>query len=402
MFKHADTRVFLTAKLTTLLMLVATVSLAQPVLAQFEAKPEQTKKADPADSLDVNARLAWNREWSIYASRYTKIGDEYYACAKYDPAFPSSSHQTAKTLIHRNSQSRTVRISGNMSRDITIKPNFADAHAVAPALPSLEFGAYGHVDSVQIVQITGPMEMIVRNIWLIDADQLQDQINKLKDKARNRRSNSRSDLEDEIENAYQFRTQLVDHQRQQRDLRSKGVLLMGFNTARLKADQRWQGPGGNGLDIAIAGPKTIMYTRSNSTRTRELEVVVALPVDQFKGRLSRDEFVEMLATRELTLQAFIDMTEEEKKADSDNAVYNTIRRVEEKRPKPAPEVDDKDKADAGSDDDKKTSVKRSSRSRRDVRDKTDKTDQSDKSNADSKSADDDTNEFGNDEFGNND
>lgn len=396
MFKHPDTRVFLTTSLTTLLLLIVMIGMCQPALAQFEVKPEKTKAVDPADSLDMKARLAWNREWSIYASRYTKVGDAYYACAKYDPSFSSSSHQTAQTLIHRNSQTRTVRVSGNMTRDIKIKPNLADAQAVAPALPSLEFGAYGHIHSLEIIQITGPKEMIVRNIWLIDASQLQDQISKLKDKARNRDSSNRRNLEDEIDDAFQFRTQLVDHQRQQRDLRSKGVLLLGFDTTRLKADQRWDGPEGNGLDIAIAGPQTISYTRANSTRTREIEVVVALPVEQFKGRLSRDEFVKMLATRGLSLQAFIDISEEEKKADSDNAVYNTIQRVEEKRPKPVAQDDDKDndkdKVDADASDTKKTYKKRSSRSRRN----SDKTNDKVDSKTDDK-ADDSTDDFSNDD-----
>lgn len=303
--------------------------------AQFEVKAEKPKVVDPALSLDANARLAWNREWSLYASRYTRIGEEYYACAKYLPAYPSSSHVTPEALVERNTRSRTVRMTGNMSRDIKIAPSLSDAQAAAPALPSLDFGEYGHVHSVEVVQVTGPQEMLVRQIWLIDEDKLKDQIDKLRTKAqerRDRQGSRRSDSDDDIESNFQFRTQLVEHQRKQRDFRSQPVLLLGYDTARLMPDARWQGPGGEGLDIAIAGTKTIAYSRSSSGRPRDLEVVVALPVDQFKGRLSRDEFVAMLETRNLTLKQFVEFSAQEKKNDTEQALFNTIKRVEENKP----------------------------------------------------------------------
>lgn len=317
------------------LLCVAFSLLASTAQAQFEVQPEKSKLVDPALSLDANSRLAWNREWSLYASRYTKIGDEYYACAKYLPAYPSSSHVTPEALVQRNTRTRTIRLTGNMSRDIKVAPNLVDAQAAAPALPSLAFGEYGHVHSVEIVLITGPQEMIVRQIWLIDEDKLKNEIDKLNAKAQERRDRagtSRRDETDDIESNFQFRTQLVDHQRKQRDFRSQPVLLVGYDTGKLKADQRWDGPSSEGLELAIAGPKTIAYTRSSSGRPRDLEVVVALPVSQFKGRLSRDEFVTMLATRDLTLKQFVDFSTEEKKNDSEQALFNTIKRVEENRP----------------------------------------------------------------------
>lgn len=318
---------------------------------QFEVQPAKPEAVDPAQSLDMNARIAWNREWSIYASRYTKIGDEYYACASYDPGYPSSSHVTPQALVQRNARTRTIRIVGNMSRDIKETPSIVDAQAAAPALPSLDFGAYGHVHSVQIVQVTGPHEMLVKQIWLIDAEKVKVQMDKLQGKDNNnnnnnnnRNSDNRQKLKDEIENNFQFRMQLIDHQHKQRDFRSQGVMLLGFDTAGLKPDQRWLGPDGQGLDIAIAGPKTIAYSRSGTGRPRDIKVVVAVPVSEFKGRLSRDEFIKMLATRDLTLKQFVDITIEEKKNDSETAVFNTIKRVEENRSQNTTAEDDSGKA----------------------------------------------------------
>lgn len=395
-----STRGLLCTILPVALLLLAT-TLATKVHAQFEVVQQEPKAVDPAASLDANARLIWNTEWSIYASRYTKIDDEYYACAMYEPGFPSSSHVTAHTMVQRNSQTRTIRLSNNLTRDIKISPSLSDAQAAVPALPSLDFGAYGHVHSVEVVKILGPSEMIVRQIWLIDADKLDDQIQKLKDKARDRSSDNRSTVEAEIENNFMFRQQLVDHQSKQRDFRSQGVLLLGYDTKRVKEDERWNGPEGEGIDIAIAGPKTIAYSRSSSSRPRDLELVVALPVKNFKGRLTRDDFLKMLATRNLTLQQFIDMSTEEKKSDSDLAVYNTIKRVEENRPKAAAaqsesdntsddkvtdKIDDKD-SDNVSSDEKPT--RRSRANRRSKRNSTDTEKAEDAQDISSKQSDDD-------------
>lgn len=287
------------------------------------------QSADPTSELDAAARLAWDREWSLYASRYTQRDGEFYACAKYHPGFPSSLQVTPQMLMERNTRTRKLTFGGNMSRQVRTTPNLTDARLAAAALPAVTFGEFGHIHSAEIVQVTGPQEMIVRRLWLIDEDGLREEIAQMRSRA--------GDRENEVDNLYQFRQELADHQRQEDSFRSGGVLLIGFDTARLKPGQRYRGPDSQGLDIAITGKKTIQYTRAGSGRSRELEVTVALPTSAFTGRISRDEFLQMLQTRDLTLAQFIQWSMEEKKNDPDNALVQVIRRVEEN--KPAPQAD---------------------------------------------------------------
>jgi hypothetical protein len=299
------------------------------------------------DRLDHDDQMVWNREWSFYASRYTLLDGAYYACAQYEHGYPSSLHETAQGLVEDRTRTRSVKYSANMSRDVSIKPNFADAQVAVQALPTLDIGAYGHVHSVQVVQVTGPKAMLIKAIWLIDADRLEDEMRQAKAKADTSRSirndrGSRSDRSDQVEQLYQFRQELADHQQKQHDLRTQGVLLLGFDTQGVKPSERWRGPQGQGLDIAITGKKTIAYTRTGSSYARDIEVNVALPVTAFRGRISQDQFIKMLATRNLTLKQFLDMTAEEKKKDAQNAIANVIVRVEANRPAETPSDEAKD------------------------------------------------------------
>lgn len=290
------------------------------------------QSTDPTSELDGAGRLVWDREWSLYAARYTQRDGEFYACAKYHPGFPSSLQLSPEGLMERFTRTRKLTFGGNMSREIRTRPNLADAQIAAAALPAVKFGEFGHIHSAEIVQVTGRQEMIIRRLWLVDEDALRDEINQAKTRAGER--------DNEVEARYQFREELAEHQRQESSFRTGGVLLIGFDTARLKPGQRYRGPNDQGLDIAITGKKTIQYTRAGSDRSRELEVTVALPASAFAGRITQEQFLQMLQTRNLTLAQFIQWTMEEKKNDAENALIEVIRRVEENKPAPQAEVEE--------------------------------------------------------------
>jgi|GEM_PF-1701370 len=303
-------------------------------------QPQKAMAQQGSSGLTPANQAVWDREWSLYASRYTQYEGEFYPCAKYHPGFPSSQHVTAQTLVERNTRSRTVTYGGNLSRQVRTVPSLADAQVAAAALPALTFGEYGHLHSVEIVQILGPKSMLVRQPWLVDAQAITEQIRQARTTARERNQNN----DDDIENAFQFRQQLVDRQRREDSFRTGGILLMGFDTEDLKEGQRWLGPQKQGLDVAITGTKVIQYTRprtsrtssststtSRSSRPREVEVTVALPLSEFKGRISRTQFDDLLTRRDMTLEQFIDLTAAEKKKDPEQAIFNAIRKLEARK-----------------------------------------------------------------------
>jgi len=299
-----------------------------------------------AQSLDANAQAFWDRDWSYYAARYVKRDGEFYACAKYHPGFPSSQGTTAAKLIELHTQRRTVTLSANVTRQVITIPNQTDARLGAAALPAVTPGEYGTIHSAEIVQIIGPQEVLLKQAWLINAQTLKQQISDAKVGPRD------TDRDQETEFLFQFRQQMADRQREEESFRKMPILLKGISTAGLREGLRWTGPQGQGLDIAITGIQTISYTpspRSSSRtrqsaaapRTRQVQVAVALPATAFRGRISKEEFNELLASRNMTLPQFIELAIEHKKKDAANAVANTILDLEARKPaSPAGETED--------------------------------------------------------------
>lgn len=272
---------------------------AVPVMA------DDDKASDALKDLSPRAQAIWNRHWPIAARNYIVFNDEYLCVRGYSDRYPSSKGMTVSDLLRRDKgYVMRLRNRRGMTSEQRIMLSRAEAEAMAMALPQMAVGHYGFIHSVEVERILGPDAMVVRNLWLIDAQAL----NRARDDDRQRLTNDfdwniASQIADEL---YQNRTRLADIQQQA--VFNREFVLRGFSTDSLASGMRWSGPGGAGLQIALL---TVQDVEDNWSPDRGVRrMLVAIPGQRLRNGLNRDQFLELLARRKLTPQAIVEVVEE--------------------------------------------------------------------------------------------
>ncbi len=233
----------------------------------------------------------------------------YFVLPMYDRRYPSS---TAKTVSAARAElTRRVKESmygsGSMVHTRIIQPPQAEAEALAMMLPALEVGQYGYIHSAEVVEVLGPDEMIVEDIWLID-ERAMDEARR----ADERRAKDADNTREVIDAMYEQREALADRQ-DERDFRRATVRLKGFHTAGTMRGQRWLGPDEKGLQIAVVGKEAYGPERRPKFR------LLAMPPDAFGEGVSETQFIELLEQRGLTPTQFVELIMEQHRATLDRA-----------------------------------------------------------------------------------
>jgi hypothetical protein len=314
------------------MMMCCSLGIGQPALARQDESAAAAKDAAPTtqpaqEKLDPRSQAVWSRYWQKAAANYIKFNGEYLCIRGYNERYPSSKGVTVNDLLRRDKgyvmRLRTRR--GNTAEQ-RVSLSRAEAEALAMVLPELAVGNYGFIHSVEVERILGPTSMIVRSIWLVDAQAVY----RARDDDRSRLmadydGSSASQLVDEL---YQNRIRLVDAQQQA--VFSKELVLEGFPTDQLASGMRWRGPGEGGLQIAILAVRDIQGNGQTGRGHRRM--LVAAPVGRLRTGLNREEFDQLLAQRKMTHKDLVAVIDDASRGVLRDVEKSMIDAIEAKAP----------------------------------------------------------------------
>jgi hypothetical protein len=244
----------------------------------------------------------WRRNHGRFARACLPDGEGgYHVLPMYHRRYPSSVGMTvrgAKTELTRRVKEHMFG-DGPLVQTRIIKPPDAEAEALAMPLPALEVGQYGYVHSVEVEEVLGPESMVVEDVWLIDEDAVEEA-----KRADERRAGNDDRAEAVIEAMYAQREALIERQ-DEREFRRAELKLTGFKTAGAVAGERWAGPDGEGLQIAVVGYETYGSERRPEHR------LLARPASDFGEGISETQFIELLEQRGLTPTQFVELIMQE-------------------------------------------------------------------------------------------
>lgn len=277
------------------------------------------------DLTPIQTDLYWKRTWKNYARRCIQLNDRFYSLAAYEPQYPSSRGTTIALLRAKTSKEITERVGNNLTiRKHLVRPN-EELKTAAEALPEMAAGHYGRLHSGEVIAILGPDEMVIADSWLIDADAVRRQQDEDEERLKLLNVPSR-DISTIVEWVYEHREQLMEKQRD-RQFRQP-VKLIGFSTVGLAKGDRWRGPRGDGIDLAVAG-SYVPESRRNNTRNRE--VLFAVPVSRFAlGLEDEAQFIAYLKSHGYDQRKFVELYVKENLANPrddrlrDARIFDTI------------------------------------------------------------------------------
>lgn len=279
--------------------------LALMIILTTVASAQTKDAADPVAKLDPRAKAIWTRFWPLAAKSYIRFNNEYLCIRGYNDRYPSSRGISVADLLRRD-KGYTIRLRSRRGASVEqrITLSRAEAEAQAMALPQMAVGQYGFIHSVKVERILTPDAMIVRDIWLVDAQALY----RARDDDRNQLAQDydysvASQLADAI---YQYRLNLATTQDQ--DVFSREFLLEGYPTQGLASGMRWTGPRDGGLQIVMLTVRDVEDNWSPEKGRRRM--LVAAPVVKLRTGLNLDQFMDLLKTRDMTPQSLVDVIDD--------------------------------------------------------------------------------------------
>jgi hypothetical protein len=310
-----------------------------------------------------------------FSRAYIRFGDDYAYMPAYNPLYPSN-------LGDKVDQGPTG-VKKLYSRE--------EIDAILMPLQDVQVGQYGHIHSFRVERVTGPDEMVVSEVWLIDSEALTKEIEaayeplerkakemgeandalKLAQAAKNeatvRAANateggaepiSRADAANaakiealpsmkaligmaqrEVEGMFVGRRAAV--RKQQSGAFAGPLRVKGFSTAGIKEGERWYGTRGAGatFKVAVVRPvgmkKTLAVSSPGGKDAVESgagggkpALILLVPAEFCKTSLTVEQFAEMLAKFGATPDSFVELAVAAMRADSKNSRDVIFTRLE--------------------------------------------------------------------------
>ena len=230
-----------------------------------------------------------------------------------------------------------------VSQNYQREPERGEVEAYTTGLVDVRAGTYGSLASVLVVAILGPEEMLVADLQLIDLDALEDDY---KNDERRARANGARDFREALNERYEHRLALKDLQEEEEDILETTHRVVGYPTRRLQVGDRWAGPGGDGLLVAIARYEYLSEQQLEPVHRRyrgdldEPRMLLVEPTQAMRRTLDEQGTMRLLDARGLTVAAFIELMRElrEEVRDRDEADAELLRTL--LPPMPEPPEDD--------------------------------------------------------------
>lgn len=306
-------------RLSLCLVLGFGVFSATNVVADDQADEADDEKpavatAPEKQPLDELTRRGWDLTWRYFAQNFVPFEDDYVGLPRWDSRYSSSTGLTLAAAREKLRESYEVRDGLISVKKFRYAPD-EEVEALASALPALELGHYGLLESVLVEEVLGKEEMLVTELRMVDEEGLQDEQEKLKDKAR--RERIRIDR-DQWRMQFQVREELAE--RQDDAEFGKTMRLVGFSTRGLRAGERYYGFRDRGLNIAVA--KREMSGQGKKTR------LVLIPSKMFdRSSLSEEQMKDMLARRGWDVPRFVEEVRAARDRDAEAADASIMERL---------------------------------------------------------------------------
>lgn len=269
---------------------------------------------------------SFNANWRKYANFASEIEGGFLVIPKYDRRLESSRGINTTQAMDQLKVEQEVR-TGNLVRKRTKFPDRDDAEAYSKALPDLSIGSYGWIASVEVVEIIDRKQLIVKEVWLINTPKLRAEYEK--EKVRSARENNGEPNMDLLRFNYAERIKLTKQQEDRDEGFEREFRLVGFDTRGLRVGERWKGPNDEGFQVAVAKWEQPEPKEDESRRRRKPEPRLVLTEVESLMRKTLDEqgFKGLLAEREMTVAAFVDLlrtVRENDRKNADERIFNAL------------------------------------------------------------------------------
>ena len=274
------------------------------------------------DPVDSRTRRAWAGNYAQFAQYCFSFEDDWVAVPGYSRRMFSSRGVSASQAREEMTQ-RWRETSGAITQRRARQPEPEEVEVYIKALPDLDMGTYGYIDSVEILEILGPDQMLVRNIWLIDKDQVAqayraDQREAEEDGARDARA--------QLAQRYEQRLELIE--RQEESEYEQAFRLVGYTTRGLRAGDRYNGSDDEGMQVAVIKRELPPVDENARRRRRAVPRLVLIAVaGPMRTTLDEQAFIRMIDARGYTIASFVQIVRELRSEDRDEAderIFNLL------------------------------------------------------------------------------
>ncbi|MFN3168869.1 MAG: hypothetical protein ACE37H_17605 [Phycisphaeraceae bacterium] len=215
--------------------------------------------------------------------------------------------------------------SGNLIVKNSKRPPREEAEAFATRLPDLKIASYGYLHSAEVVKVIDDNEMIVRELWLVNREELSRQYNA--DKQRMARRNDGDVDEAELQFDYAKRAAMVTQQEDRKAGFKNEFRLVGYDTRGLRVGERWEGPNSEGFQVGVVKWETPEPGEDDRQRFRardEQRLVLTKLEDAMRDTLDEEGFKRLLAERGMTVAGFVDLVRTMRERDRENAEQRIV------------------------------------------------------------------------------
>lgn len=326
------------------LCMIGLLALAATIPAVHANAQDNTElNGDPVES---SVYRAWARNYRQFARYCGEFEGEFLVVPSYDRRTPSSRGLTIARATDELTETWRETING-ISRNFMREPQREEVEAYATILPGVRTGTYGHLDSVEVVSILGPEEMLVTNLWLIDTDAVGEQYERDRRRAR---ANDARDIDDQLDELYRYRLELKERQEED-EVYEQTHRLVGYETRGLAEGVRWAGPEDEGLQVAVmrwevpeadAEDDDSGRRRRGRSRQQDPRMVLINPGPVLRGPLDERAMVRLLDARGYTIASYVELMRDvrERVRDRDEADLRLIKALFPPMPGEEEEEDD--------------------------------------------------------------
>lgn len=324
------------------------------------------------------------------AEQFANIDGKLYACPGYDRRYASSARLSADRWRLDNAESQRVAAFTGLVKTKRYFPPREEVDLATMALPDLAPGAYGHIHSAKVVSVISPTQMLVTDVWLVDADQVTAErerdekmgeriIERMKQDEEAEREREReqeyrrrggydredcaagdTDIRSVLEWRYRQRDQAIE---KQKDFSGKTVRLVGFPTATAAPGRRWPlGAAKVGPQIAIIAEEMPPASKSGSSRSAK-PVLVAINAQALDKPANDAHLSQLIAATAMSAGEFVALTQgmmREHGAEAMPLIVATLQNKLTQRAKPQAQPQSPGSPDAGAKAPAKDTKKKSS------------------------------------------
>ncbi len=276
------------------------------------------------DGTPIEDRIyrGYEANWRKYARFACEVDGGYAYIPHYDRR-KDSSRGMSVTQVMDELTKRWEEKSGNLVVKKTKRPPREDAEAFARAIPDLAVGSYGWVASAEVVEVIGRDEMIVKELWLVDRDRLNEQYKA--DREKMERRTGEVD-EDELKFDYQGRLALREQAGEKDEGFTGTFRLIGYDTRGLREGERWEGRNNEGFQVAVIRwetPEPEAEEDSDRRRRSRSDDDPRLVLSEIESKMRRtldsEGFKKLLAERGMSVVEFVELVRDMRENDRQNA-----------------------------------------------------------------------------------